>query len=105
MSALAAGLDKSRSGNSGDDAAQKERNIFQEALGKVSEFAQKESNKGEGEFQQFMGKMATEIDKVKADPEEMAKKIIPEMKIKVSFPLIILKVILTHSAFCRSANC
>ena len=83
MSVLAAGLDKSGSGHSGDDAAQKERNIFQEALGRVSEFAQKESNKGDGEFQQFMGKMAREIDKVKTDPEEMVKKIVPEMKTKV----------------------
>ena len=32
-----------------------------------------------------MGKMAQEINNVKANSEEMVKKIVPEMKIKVSF--------------------
>jgi hypothetical protein len=36
-----------------------------------------------GELKRFMNKMATEIDKVKADPDEMAKKIVPELKLKV----------------------
>ena len=71
MSALAATLAQSR--HLGIDAAQKERSIFQEALGKVSEFAQKESNKGNGEYQQLMGKMAQEINNVKANPEENGK--------------------------------
>ena len=103
MFALAAGLDKS--GHSSDDAAQKERNIFKEALGRVSDFAQKESNNGDGEYQQFMGIMAKQIDKVNADPEEMVKKIVPEIKIKVSVPNDHITTSLSRLLFSRSANC
>jgi hypothetical protein len=67
------------------EAAQRERNIFQEALGKVSGFAKTQSDcPGLGvELKRFMNKMATDIDKVKVDPDEMAKKILPELRTRV----------------------
>jgi len=67
------------------EAARRERNIFQEALGKVSGFAKAQSDSPNlgGDLKGFMNKMATEIDKVKADPDEMVKKIVPELKLKV----------------------
>ena len=83
MSAIAAGFDKGGSDSSDNDAAQRERNIFQDALSKVSDFAKTQAQQGGGDYQQLMGRMATEIDKVNADPDEMAKKVVPEMKIKV----------------------
>ncbi|KAF7977265.1 hypothetical protein HWV62_35470 [Athelia sp. TMB] len=83
MSAIAAGFDKGGSNSSDNDAAQRERNIFQDALNKVSDFAKTQAQEGGGDYQQLMGRMATEIDKVNADPDEMAKKVVPEMKIKI----------------------
>ena len=46
----------------------------------------------------MMAQMAQEINNVKADSEEMVNKIVPEMKIKVSFFTVsILKNVLTPS--------
>lgn len=89
LSAIAAEFNLGDKRGGDVEAAQRERNIFQEALGKVSGLAktQSESPSLGIELRRFMNKMATEIDKVKADPDEMAKKVVPELKIKVRLHL------------------
>lgn len=84
-----AGLDMGGNRSRDMEAAQVERNIFQDALGKISGFARTQSDSPSigSELKGFMNRMATEIDKVKADPDEMTKKILPELKIKVGMRL------------------
>lgn len=79
------------------EIAQKERSIFEDALGKVSAFAQTQGGSSSfgNQLQGAMSNIAQHIDKVKADPDEKARQIGPELRSKVS--ALILRV---HSARC-----
>ncbi|KAL0578957.1 hypothetical protein V5O48_003049 [Marasmius crinis-equi] len=68
--------------NPNPEAPHQERNIFQNAVSKVSDFAK--SSNIEGEFGMKIAKVAHTIDELNIDPLEKAKQVAPELREKVA---------------------